>query len=390
MGPADTSPPLSPRSDASADVGLLDRAGSIIRRSRSLQNFHDTSLWSQEVERAPMPPDPVLSPRGTLTHAGMLQLLRKVAPTLSNPNGTALSASGVAAISAAGAAICHACRLVLRDLLERCAPRGISAASWRTFELYLLSLVHSGAWIGFALRSLLRSRLASASSASISGGGCHDAPADGVRVIGWLPQVACESSGGVRALGLSAGFHMYVLLSLRSIWTQPLVTLHHLGELFGITSQLRSQDLGRQGIALFGGLRGLPTFVLASLSALEHLGEPAGSRPFRVLRTAAVLTLLGCKAVFAPLAYRRLLPTLPALHQPEMLPRKIVTVLDAALSLGWLGTRLATRRSSRAERAHAPSLLVPELVRMVKQAAHQSRVQAATAIFSVTLQSEAL
>ena len=51
-----------------------------------------------------------------------------------------------------GALACHAARLVLRDLLGPLKRHGgLSRASWRTLELYLLSLLHSGAWMGFAL-----------------------------------------------------------------------------------------------------------------------------------------------------------------------------------------------------------------------------------------------
>ena len=55
---------------------------------------------------------------------------------------------------------------------------------------------------------------------------------------------------------------------------------------------------------MMGALRCLPTFLLTSLSALEHLGEPPSSLPFRALRAAALASLVRCDALHQASGWR--------------------------------------------------------------------------------------
>ena len=195
-------------------------------------SFHDLSMWSAycdekghvekegesdgereredgEGDRGERGP-PWLA--GVRTHSKSMRLVQVLAPTFVHPSGGALSLAGVAAATGLGVTVCHSVRLLLREVLEA-LPRmfatepllgAISDAAAlrraRTFELYLLSLLHHGAWVGMALRRCLSRQ-----------GWHHDA------------------GGSTRALVLSAGYHLYILLAIDSIWTHPLVTLQQIG-----------------------------------------------------------------------------------------------------------------------------------------------------------------
>ena len=191
-----------------ADIGLslASRAASTASDIMRNSSFHDLSLWEEQPASSrstdPAAPGEPQPPRVSRNKSA--RVLRELAPQLLNEEGTALSRSGVAAVSAAGVVCCHSVRLLIREILEAVLVyprRGHSKDSWRTFELYMLSLLHSGAWIGFGVRRLLQKA------------GRFD-----------------DTGGTVRALCLSAGYHWYILLSLKSIWTHPLVTLQQIGE----------------------------------------------------------------------------------------------------------------------------------------------------------------
>ena len=315
-------------SEAEADAGGGAQLDACERKTtltlRSLGSFHDISRWDAALsgleeastrDAALSGHEDVSAPARRLANPrGSLKWLTALSPEmLGDESGNTLSTSGVAIITGAAAAMCHAVRLVLRDLLEpwaRSHGTKLSAVSWRTLELYLLSLLHSGAWVGFALRSLVihlaRYRLRHGSSAVVApaastaaGSATSTSAVAATSAASAMSAASAASpasasacvhsseSGAARALGLSAGYHLYVLLQLRSVWTHPLVTLHHLGELVGLSSQLRSHAIGRQAVALFGGLRALPTLALSALSALEHLGEPNGSAAYRTLARVA-------------------------------------------------------------------------------------------------------
>jgi hypothetical protein len=142
-----------------------------------------------------------------------MRLMQELAPGFVNSSGSALSLAGVGAATAIGVGACHALRLLIREALEavprvlgitpflgpRPSPTALRRA--RVFELYLLSLLHHGAWVGMGLRRLLSRN-------------------------GWTDRAA----GATRALVMSAGYHLYILLSIDSIWTHPLVTLQAVGE----------------------------------------------------------------------------------------------------------------------------------------------------------------
>ena len=179
-------------------------------------SFHDESRWEKSRWPATTTPggggrsasEEFSVPRPTeVARTRSTHWVAQAAPMLSNQQGTALSTTGVAAISTIGALTCHAARLILRDLFEQSVLRsGIPRASWRTLELYLLSLLHSGTWIGFALRSLLTGRLRKHLH---QGGTLADSISRGssptkTSIEDMGPH---EHGGGVRALGLSAGFH---------------------------------------------------------------------------------------------------------------------------------------------------------------------------------------
>jgi len=110
--------------------------------------------------------------------------------------------------------------------------------------------------------------------------------------------------------------------------------------------------------------------------ALEHLGEPLSSYPFRLLRLCGLLSLVGAKAIATPLYLRATLSTRPELHQPAMLPRKLVTAADAALSVGWLASHFALHKAYRRWRHGLPSVVAPRLLAAAGGAAHQLRLQA--------------
>jgi len=351
-------------------------------------SFHDLSMWSAycdekghvekegesdgereredgEGDRGERGP-PWLA--GVRTHSKSMRLVQVLAPTFVHPSGGALSLAGVAAATGLGVTVCHSVRLLLREVLEA-LPRmfatepllgAISDAAAlrraRTFELYLLSLLHHGAWVGMALRRCLSRQ-----------GWHHDA------------------GGSTRALVLSAGYHLYILLAIDSIWTHPLVTLQQIGELIGISSQLRSRRIGWL-VPLSGGLRSLPQLFLSGCSALEHLGEPLASYPFRFLRFSAAASIVGAKAVATPLFLRTVLAKYPELHQPELLPRKVVTVADAALSVGWLASHFALHRAYRRWHHAAPSVVAPMLANVGRAAAHQAKLQAAAVALTTGMQ----
>ncbi|KAL1520649.1 hypothetical protein AB1Y20_022222 [Prymnesium parvum] len=331
---------------------LASTASDIMRSS----SFHDLSMWEEDSHESAPPagalPPPVVKREGS-AHA-----LRVLSPLLLNAGGTALSPAGVAALTAAGVAACHSLRLVLREAMESVtahSPR--SRASWRTFELYMLSLLHAAAWIAFGAR-----RLASRKAAR------HE-----------------DLGGTTRALGLSAGYHLYVLLSLQSVWTHPLATAQHLGELVGIASQLTSERIGWL-VPLTGATRSLPTFFLTALSALEHLGEHPSSPAFRALRAAASASIVACKGVLTPLLLRQAL-TRPELHQPSLLPRKLVTLADAAASLAWL---LARWTQSRPAASALPALrrggVAAELAAAAARCLHQLRMHTTVVLLTTALQ----
>lgn len=296
-----------------------------------------------------------------------IKSLQAVDARLSNTTGTALSHSGVLAASAAGCVACHAVRLMIREVLEvtlASSRRSRTSASWRTFELYLLSLCHSAAWVAFGVKRLLQRE-----------GWSHDA------------------GGSVRALSFSSGYHLYVLLTLRSVWTHPLVTLQQLAELAGISAQLRSVNTGWI-VPYAGAVRCLPNFFLAALSALEHFDEPVASVPFRVLRRLAALSVMLCKGLITPLYLRAVLTTRPELHQPQMLPRKIATASDAALSVAWLASRLLLRPSASRAGGGAGSSLTPlpsslvvrELRAALTRLGRHARVNATALLLTASLQ----
>ena len=186
-----------------AEIGLAlaSRAASTATDLMRSSSFHDLSKWEEhdssaraedpattqgQVPKTPTRPPPVRRMDST-------RVLRELAPTFVNEEGTALSVTGVAAFSAVGVACCHALRLLIREALESWLSyprRGRSKDSWRTFELYMLSLLHSGAWVAFGLRRLLQ-----------------------------RAERFEDTGGAVRALCLSSGYHWYVLLSLKSVWT---------------------------------------------------------------------------------------------------------------------------------------------------------------------------
>jgi len=201
-------------------------------------SFHNLTLWQEHEES--LGPAPLGSPRGDSagaagkpddggsgqggprprraiqfikTRSTSMKLMQSIAPGLVNSTGSALSLAGVAAATAIGVGACHAIRLMIREAMEA-LPRAIAINPFlgarpsasallraRTFELYVLSLLHHGAWVGLALRRCLQRH-------------------------GW----SHDPGGSTRALVLSAGYHFYVLLSLNSIWTHPLVTLQQIGE----------------------------------------------------------------------------------------------------------------------------------------------------------------
>lgn len=207
-----------------------------------VSSFHDLSVWQEyeEARRDTPPSDPATpltpptedgggpAPAGApgagpsrrppmlaqapRTHSRSMRLVQALAPGFVNPSGSALSLAGVGAATAVGVGACHALRLLIRELLEalprvlgidpflgpRPSPSALRRA--RTFELYLLSLLHHGAWVGLGLRRLLAR-------------------------AGWTER----AGGATRALVLSAGYHLYILLSIDSIWTHPLVTLQAIG-----------------------------------------------------------------------------------------------------------------------------------------------------------------
>lgn len=344
--------------------GSLATLATEIMRSSS---FHDLSIWSESeaaasgnaedmseiLAEAPSSRQPRLSRKASL------EALRTIAPQLSNKDGTALSPTGVAAFSAAGAVCCHAIRLMLRELLEALVvpSRSRSRASWRTFELYMLSLLHSSAWVALGLRR-------------------------------WRQRASWDEAGegATRLLCLSSGYHMYVLLSLKSVWAHPLATLQQLAELINISSQLRSQSVGALATQL-GALRALPTCFLAALSTLEHLGEPPNSRPFRALGAAAALSLVGCKAVATPYLLFKHLKRRAELHQPALLPSKLVVVGDAVASVAWLSSHLASRWAAPpAAAAASPSAVAPQLAGGALRLLHHLRMHGAMLLVTAGFQ----
>ena len=202
-----------------SDLGLAlaSRAASLGSDLMRSSSFHDLSKWEEHdgsarseepAAQKEAPSTPTARPP-PVRRMDSTRVLRELAPALVNKEGTALSMTGVAAFSAVGVACCHALRLLIREALESLLPyprRGRSKESWRTFELYMLSLLHSGAWVAFGLRRLLQ-----------------------------RAERFEDTGGSVRALCLSSGYHWYVLLSLKSVWTHPLVTLQQIGELVGIS-----------------------------------------------------------------------------------------------------------------------------------------------------------
>ena len=353
---AEGAPASTMRRTASGSLATL--ATEIMRSS----SFHDLSMWSeseaaassnaegmsQVLAEAPSSRQPRFSRKASL------EALRTIAPQLSNKDGTALSPTGVAAFSAAGAVCCHAIRLMLRELLEALVvpSRSRSRASWRTFELYMLSLLHSSAWVALGLRR-------------------------------WKQRASWDEAGegATRLLCMSSGYHVYVLLSLKSVWAHPIATVQQLAELVNISSQLRSQSVGALATQL-GALRALPTCFLAALSTLEHLGEPSTSRPFRALSAAAALSLVGCKAVATPYLLFHHLRRRAELHQPALLPSKLVVVGDAAASVAWLSSHLAARwatpaAAAAAAAAAAPSAVAPQLLGGARRLLHHLRMHGA-------------
>lgn len=137
---------------------------------------------------------------------------------------------------------------------------------------------------------------------------------------------------------------------------------------------------------LSGGLRSLPHLLLSACSTLEHLGEPLSSYPFRFLRFGAAASIIGAKAIATPLYLRATLTTHPELHQPELLPRKLVTVVDAATSVIWLASHFALHRAYRQWNQGAKSVVAPKLLAALRAAAHQVRLQAAAVAVTSALQ----
>lgn len=147
---------------------------------------------------------------------------------------------------------------------------------------------------------------------------------------------------------------------------------------------MRSRGIGWL-VPLSGAMRALPHLFLSACSALEHLGEPLSSYPFRFLRLSAAASILA-KAVATPLFLARALASRPELHQPELLPRKVVTVADATLSLTWLVSHFALHRAYRRWHHAAPSVVAPRLLSVLRAAFHQFQMQAAAVAATSGLQ----
>jgi hypothetical protein len=247
-------------------VALADKA------KDNLGSFHDMQKW-EEYNQAEADVEEFEGRGGARSGGGddevrqrlgrrknSTRVLEAMAPILINDRGTALSLVGVAAVSAVGAVACHSIRLLVREALELAvglqATRAADALeSWRTFELYILSFLHSSAWVAFGAQRLLQrngwdhdgggaTRALCLSSgyhmyAPVQFISSHPIPSHGSsfhliaapRLSSHRPLSSPLISCSVFSFRLLSSHVRYVLLTLKSIWTHPLVTLHQLGEL---------------------------------------------------------------------------------------------------------------------------------------------------------------